>query len=71
MLVMDNISDKKMFEFTYNDEHSYSVNFSEWCYLNRKERETFGDQLLTEAQQRATFDAQYGAKNTGPGGSRV
>ena len=65
MLVMDNISDKKMFEFTYSDAHSYSVNFSEWCYLNRKERETFGDQLLTEAQQRESFDAQYGAKKPG------
>lgn len=65
MLTMDNISNKKMFEFTYSDAHSYSVNFSEWCYLNRKERETFGDQLLTEAQQRESFDAQYGAKKPG------
>jgi len=43
MLTMDNISNKQLFEFTYNEEATYSANFNEWCYLNRKEGETFGD----------------------------
>jgi len=65
MLTMDNISSKQLFEFTYNEEATYSVNFNEWCYLNRKERETFGDTQLSEAQQQEIFDAQYGAKKPG------
>jgi len=65
MLTMDNISNKQLFEFTYNEEATYSANFNEWCYLNRKERETFGDTLLSEAQQQEIFDAQYGAKKPG------
>lgn len=68
---MDNISSNQLFEFTYNKELSYSANFTEWCYLNRKERETFGDTLLTPEQSQAVFDAQYGANNTGPGGRGV
>jgi hypothetical protein len=62
---MDNISNTKMFEFTYNEDSSYSANFNEWCYLNRKERETFGDTLLSTTQAKSLFDAQYGAKNPG------
>ena len=68
---MDNISNTKMFEFTYCEDALYSVNFSEWCYLNRKERETFGDTPLTPAQQIEIFDAQYGANKPGAKGQGV
>lgn len=65
---MDNISNKKLFEFTYNEDTTYSANFNEWCYLNRKERETFGDTVLSTSEAKSKFDAQYGAKNPGSQG---
>ena len=66
---MDNI--KTLYKFTYNEDTTYSANFNEWCYLNRKERELFGDDLLSTEQSKAKFDAQYGARNTGSMGSGV
>ena len=68
---MDNISNTKLFEFTYCEDSTYSINFSEWCYLNTKERETFGDKPLTEAEQIEIFDAQYGANKPGNQGQGV
>ena len=66
---MDNI--KTLYKFTYNEDTTYSANFNEWCYLNRKERELFGDELLSIAEAKTKFDAQYGARNTGSMGSGV
>ena len=67
---MDNTAGA-IYPFTYSDAQSYSANYNEWCHLNRKERELFGDELLSEAEIKLIFDSQYGANKPGPGGSGV
>ncbi len=67
---MDNTA-KAIYPFTYSDAQSYSANYNEWCYLNRKERQLYGDELLTEDESKLIFDSQYGANKPGSSGSGV
>tara|TARA_R100000426_G_C4757474_1_gene85780 strand:+ start:26 stop:220 length:195 start_codon:yes stop_codon:yes gene_type:complete len=51
--------------FEWNKDHSYEMNFNQWCVLNDIEREAyanFGVKRLSYEEKKERFDKQYAHK---------
>jgi hypothetical protein len=45
--------------FIYNEEKSHKENYSVWATLNRKERECWGEEVLTSEASKNLFNSYY------------
>ena len=52
--------------FVYAKDSSFKDNFNRWHYMNQKERQEYGEPLLTNDQAWSTFCSLHG-KHAPPG----